>query len=98
MVTPEKLVIDKLVPGPLHLYLSLNEVINHCEKDCWPEIKAVMGEVVRAMVHVYQDKIGNYQGPQIRKIFRKLDILKPLMLDERKILYFNLLVDFRQVS
>lgn len=103
--TPQTLVLDKLVPGPLHLYftllylyLALNEVFNHCEKDCWPEIKEVFGEVAGAVVHMYQGKIGNYQGPQIRKIFRKLDSLRPLMLDERKNLYFNLLEDFKHVS
>ena len=76
---PETFILDKLIPGPLHLYLSLNEVLNYCEKNCWPELKAVLQTVSGAKVHVYMGKIGNYEGPNIRKIFQKLDTLKRYM-------------------
>ena len=36
--THDMLILDKVVPGPLHLYLSFNEVNNHCEKTCWLEV------------------------------------------------------------
>ena len=70
--THDMLVLDKVVPGPLHLYLSCNEVINHCEKTCCPEVKDVMLDRVDAQVHVYQGKIENYEGPSLQKIFSKL--------------------------
>ena len=41
----ETLIIDKVTPGPLHLYLSVNELINFCESSNWPEIKDVLKAV-----------------------------------------------------
>ena len=38
----EPRVLDILVPGPLHLFLSLNEVINFLERTQWPEMKQVI--------------------------------------------------------
>ena len=43
-------------------------------------------------------KVGNYEGPNIKKIFRKLDELKPYMLEDRKLDYHNALVEFSLVS
>ena len=96
--THETLVLDKLVPGPLHLYLSANELINHCEKKCWPELKSVIETVVGVKAHVYQGKVGNYEGPSIRKIFRKLGTLKPFMQEGDKKLYYDTFVAFKIVS
>ena len=90
-------ILDKLIPGPLHLYLSLNEVLNYCEKNCLPELKAVLLTVSGAKVHVYMGKIGNYEGPNIRKIFQKLETLKRYMTNVKE-LYHNVLVPFKQVS
>lgn len=90
--------MDKLVPGPLHLYLSAIELFNHCEKKCWPELKSVVETVVGVKVHMYQGKVGNYEGPSIRKIFRKLDTLRPLMQEGEKRLYYDTLVAFKTVS
>ena len=33
-------------------------------------------------VHVYQGKVGNYEGPGIRDILRKLDKLEPIMAEQ----------------
>ena len=69
-------IINKIIPGPLHLFLSVNEIFNFCESHGWPEIKAVLKEVAGVEVHMYMGKVGNYEGPSIRKVFRKLDELK----------------------
>lgn len=89
--TFDTLMLDKIIPGPLHLYLSVNEVLNHCEKN-WPELKSVL------KVHVYQGKVGNYEGPSIRKIFKKLESIKPHMEEGDKRLYYETLLAFKQVS
>ena len=96
--THDMLVLDKVIPGPLHLYLSCNEVINHCEKTCWPEVKDVLSDRVGVQVHVYQGKIGNYEGPSLQKIFCKLSSLEEFIVDEPKKLYFQTLISFRAVS
>ena len=96
--TPATLVIDKVVPGPLHIYLAVNEVLNHCEKTVWPEMKTELHNVTGAQAHEYMGKVGNYEGPNIKKIFRKLDELKPYMLEGRKLDYHNALVEFSLVS
>ena len=43
-------------------------------------------------------KVGNYEGPSIRKVFRKLDSLKEHMVTSPKVLFYNALVAFKQVS
>ena len=96
--TEGMLIIDKIVPGPLHLYLSANEVINFCEGSDWKEIKAVLKEKCGVQVHEYMGKVGNYEGQELRKILRKLEILKDEMLIHPRNLYYNVLVAFRQVS
>ena len=73
--TADTLVLDKLIPGPLHLYLAVNDIINHCEKTCWEDLKAVLYRVSGVQVHEYQGKVGNYEGPSIRKILKKLGAL-----------------------
>ena len=90
-------ILDKLVPGPLYLYLSLNEVLNYCKKYSWPDLKAVLHTVVGVQVHVYQGKIGNYEGPNIQKILRKLDSLEPHMTGDHR-LYYNALLAFKKVA
>ena len=94
----DMLVLDKVVPGPLHLYLGCNEVINHSEKTCWSKVKDVLSDRVGVQVHVYQGKIGNYEGPSLQKIFRKLSSLEEFIVDEPKKLYFQTLISFRAVS
>ena len=96
--TDELLILDKIIPGPLHLYLSINEVINFCENHDWKEIKAVLKTVAGVEVHEYMGKAGNYEGPSIRKVFRKLSILKEHMQSSPKVLYYNVLVAFKEVA
>ena len=96
--TEDMLIMDKIIPGPLHLYLSANEVINFCEGSDWKEIKAVLEEKCGVQVHEYMGKAGNYEGPELRKILRKLEILKDEMLNHPRNLYYDVLVAFRQVS
>ena len=94
--TIDTLILDKIIPGPLHLYLSVNELLNHCEKS-WPELKAVLKSVVGVEVHVYQGKVGNYEGPSIRKIFRKLEAIKPHMEEGEMRPFYDTLLAFRTV-
>lgn len=91
-------ILDKVTPGPLHLYLSVNELINHCEKTCWPLLKTVLAEVAGVQVHVYQGKVGNYEGPSIRKIFKKLGSLEQYKEEEDKKMYLDTLAAFKTVS
>ena len=91
-------ILDKVVPGPLHLYLSVNEMINNCEKTCWPLLKSVLAEIVGVQVHVYQGKVGNYEGPSINKIFKKLSLLEHFKVDEDKRMYLEALSAFKTVS
>ena len=49
------------------------------------------------MVHVYMGKIKNYEGPNIRKLSQKLEILKRYMINVKEP-YYNALVSFKQVS
>ena len=72
--------LDLIVPGPLHLFLSLNEIINFLEKTLWPEVKNVLKNVIGVEFHVYMGKVGNYEGPSLNKLLRNLDMLEPYML------------------
>lgn len=47
---------------------------------------------------MYQRNVGNYEGPSIRKVFRKLDVLKPHMVTNNKELYYDALLAFKTVS
>ena len=49
------------------------------------------------MVHVYMGKIKNYEGPNIRILSQKLEILKRYMINVKEP-YYNALVSFKQVS
>ena len=49
------------------------------------------------MVHVSMGKIKNYEGPNIRKLSQKLEILKRYMINVKEP-YYNALVSFKQVS
>ena len=52
-------ILNVIVPGPLHLFLSLNEVINYLEKTQWPDVKKVLQDVAGVQFHTYMGKIGN---------------------------------------
>ena len=96
--TEDLLIIDKVIPGPLHLYLAVNEVINFCEKNSWPDIKQVLETVAGVQTHVYMGKVGNYEGLSIRKIFKQLDKLKEHMNTSPCSLYYDVLESFKLVS
>ena len=96
--TADTLVMDKLIPGPLHLYLSVNDILNHCEKTCWEDLKTVLHRVAGVQVHVYQGKVGNYEGPGIRKILKNLKNLENYKDDDDKRLYLETLMAFKTVS
>ena len=87
-----------IVPGPLHLFLSLNEVINYLEKTQWPEVKKVLRDVAGVQFHTYMGKIGNYEGPSIHKILRNLDKLQPLMNGSNMQPYLTIIQAFRKVA
>ena len=38
-------ILSLLGPGPLHLFLSFNEIINFLKKTLWPEVKTVLHDV-----------------------------------------------------
>ena len=94
----DTLVLDKLIPGPLHMYLAVNDIINHCEKTCWEDLKTVLYRVAGVQVHEYQGKVGNYEGPSIRKILKRLGDLENYMEDADKKLYLEALMAFKTVS
>ena len=84
----EQLILHTIVPGPLHIYLSLNEVFNFAEITICPNIKELFQQVAGVQFHVYQGRVGNYQGPQINKIFRHLDQLEAYFLGGSLMRYF----------
>ena len=98
--TMDTLILDKIVAGPLHCYLAANEVINFAEKTCLPEVKGLLKTVAGVQTHEYQGKVGNYEGPSIRKIFRKLEELQTHLQvnNQDQQLFIDTLVSFRQVS
>ena len=91
-------ILNVIVPGPLHLFLSLNEVINYLEKTQWPEVKKVLQDVAGVQFHTYMGKIGNYEGPSIHKILRNLDKLQPLMNGSKIQPYFTTFKAFKEVA
>jgi hypothetical protein len=86
--SPATLILHIIVPGPLHLYLAVNEVFNHAEKTICPGIKELFRLVAGVLFHVYQGRIGNYQGPEINKIFRHLDQLEAYFLGGSLMRYY----------
>ena len=94
----EDLVLSLIVPGPLHLFLSFNEIINFMEKTVWPEIKVTLENVAGVQVHLYMGKIGNYQGPEIHKIFRNLEKLQAHMESDNLVMYYNTFCAFKDVA
>ena len=88
-----------VVPGPLRLDLSFNEILNFLEKNCWEEAKEVMQEVLGIRFHVYQGKVGNLEGPSISKILHNLEKLEPYMLggSNLRLLYVTFLA-FKDVA
>ena len=92
-------ILKMLVPGPLHLFLSWNEIVNFLEKTLWPDIKMVLKNVMGIQFHVYMGKVGNYEGPSIHKVFRYLHKLEPYMLGGSNMrLYYATFVAFKDVS
>ena len=95
----DDLVLTWLVPGPLPLFLSLNEILNFVEKTAWPEVKQVLKDVVGVDFHIYQGKVGNYEGPGLRKILRNLNKLEPYLLGgSLKRLYHVTFLAFKDVA
>ena len=77
---PDVWLLILIVPAPLHLYLSYNELINFLQKTMWPEVKEVLRDRLGVQCHVYQGKVGNYEGPSIHKILNNLETLEQYML------------------
>ena len=93
------LILQLVVPGPLHVYLGFNEIVNYAEKTGVPNIKELFSQVAGVQVHMYMGKVGNYEGPMICKIFRHLKELRPhLMGNPESELYFATFVAFHEVS
>ena len=98
--TWDLLVINKVVPGSLHLYLATNDLFNHMEKHCW-ELKPVLKDffVIERLPHSYQGKERNYQGPDIRQVMAGLNKQFPLMKeDPTKKLYFDVLLLIKMLA
>ena len=95
----DSFVLADVIPGPLHLFLSFNKIVNFAEKTEWPEIKTILEKVAGVQVHVYQGKVGNYQGPEIHKIFRNLSKLEPHMSFNPSLqIFFHTFVAFKEVA
>ena len=98
--TWDTLVLDKVPPCPLHIgLLYTNDPINHLERGCFPEIKAVLKDLFGIQPHSYQGFERNYQGPEIRKILAGLHKLYPLMrADPTKSLYLDVFIQIRNFN
>ena len=94
----ETRVLDILVPGPLHLFLSLNEVINFLERAQWPEMKQVIQDQLGVKFHVYLGKVGNYEDPCLNKILNNLEKLRPFMTSENLLPFYEAFVAFKAVA
>ena len=68
-------ILSLLGPGPLHLFLSFNEIINFLKKTLWPEVKTVLRDVAGMQFHKFMGKVGNYEGPSTHRIFHHLNKL-----------------------
>ena len=88
----ETRVLDFLVPGPLHLFLSLNEVINFLERTQWPELKQVIQD------QLGMGKVGNYEGPCLNKTLNNLEKLRPFMMGAKLLPFFEAFVAFKAVA
>ena len=82
-----------IVPGPVHLFPSCNELLNFLVKTQMPELKQLLAALIGVKVHEYQGKIGNYQGPEIHKILRNL-----YMMDTKRIMFYHTLSAFKEVA
>ena len=98
--TWDTLVLDKVPPCPLHIgLLFANDPLNHLERGCWPEVKAVLKDLFGIQPHSYQGFERNYQGPEIRKVLNGLHKLYPLMRpDPIKSLYLDVFIQLRNVN
>ena len=67
----------------------MTDIINHCEKTCWEDLKTVLYRVAGVQVHEYQGNVGNYEGPSIRKILKRLGDLENYLEDADKKLYLE---------
>ena len=96
--TWETSVLEKSVPGSLHLLLAANDLLLHLEATCWPDLKTCLFQLYGIKPHNYQGKDRNFQGPQIRKLFRGVDKLMPLMTEDPRKLYLDALVQMAKVN
>ena len=93
------LILKLVIPGPLHIYLSFNEIVNYAEQTILPQLKQLFSQVAGVQVHVYQGKVGNYQGPMIGRIFHHLPKLKPHLQSSPEVkLYFATFTAFHDVA
>ena len=92
-------VLDKVVPGSLHLFLAANDLINHLEKDSWKDVKQVLKDLFGIEAHSYQGKERNFQGPEIRRMLAGIHKLFPLMrTDPIRKLYLDVMVLMKKVA
>ena len=62
-------------------------------------MKDVLKNVVCAQFHTYMGKVGNYEGPNIHKIFQNLTLLESYMLGGSWLrLYYTDFVAFKDVA
>ena len=87
-------VLDTLVPGPLHLFLSLNEVINFLERTQWPEMKQVIQDQLGVQFIFFMGQVGNYEGPCLNN----LEKLRPFMTSENLLPFYEAFVAFKAVT
>ena len=96
----ETLLLGKIIPGPLHLYLSVNEVINFCENQSWLEMNTLLADITGIQVHVYIGwvKMGIMRAPVLKKICRNLEDIKDYMETDTKLPYYHTFLAFGQLS
>ena len=95
----DSLVLDKAPPCALHLFLATNDLLNHLERNHWPELKGVLLNLYGIEAHSYQGKERNFQGPELRKMLSGLHKLMPLMRDDpMKSLYLEVFIQLKRVN
>ena len=92
------LVLDKCPPSSLHLFLALNDPINHLERQ-WPDFKMVLLQLFGIKAHSYQGKERNYQGPELRKMLSGIHKLYPQMrADPVRKLFLDVFIMMKKVN
>ena len=98
-----------MIPGKPASWRSLSLAPSTCswqqttsylrlEATCWPDLKTCLYQLYGIKPHNYQGKDRNFQGPQIRKLFRGVDKLMPLMMEDPRKLYLDALVQMAKVN